>query len=124
MAKILIVDDDLYIRELYEEVFKDAGFDVSTAFDGEEGFNKMQKGGYDVILLDVMMPKLDGIGVLTKLQTTPPLVKNGPILLLTNLAHETVIQDAIKKGAAGFLIKTDVTPDILIAKVKEYLVGA
>ena len=122
--KILIVDDDLYIRELYEEVFKDAGFDVSASFDGEEGLKKMQQGGYDIILLDVMMPKLDGIGVLTKLQTTPPLVKNGPILLLTNLAHETVIQDAIKKGAAGFLIKTDVTPDVLTAKVKEYLLKA
>lgn len=119
--KILIVDDDLYIRELYEEIFRDAGFDVSTAFDGEAGLKKMQEGGYDIILLDVMMPKLDGIGVLTKLQTTPPLSKNGPILLLTNLAHETVIQDALKKGAAGFIIKTDVDPDTLIAKVKEYL---
>lgn len=119
--KILIVDDDLYIRELYEEIFKDAGFDVSTAFDGEEGFEKMQQGGYDIVLLDVMMPKLDGIGVLSKLQTTPPSVKNGPILLLTNLAHESVIQDALKKGAAGFLIKTDVTPDELVAKVNKYL---
>lgn len=122
--KILIVDDDLYIRDLYEEIFKDAGFEVSTAVDGEEGLKKTQEGGYDIILLDVMMPKLDGIGVLTKLQTTPPTIKNGPILLLTNLAHEAVIQDALKKGAAGFIIKTDVTPDVLIAKVKEYLLGA
>jgi len=121
MKKILIVDDDLYIRDLYEEVFKDAGYEVTTAGDGQEGLARLKEGGFDATLLDVMMPKLDGLGVLGSLQTEKPTAVNGPIILLTNLAHDPVIQEALQKGAAGYLIKTDITPDILLEKVKEYL---
>ena len=121
MTKILIVDDDLYIRDLYEEIFKDAGFEVVTAQDGKEGLEKLLQGGFNVTLLDVMMPKLDGLGVLDGLKKQQPQNPNGPIILLTNLAHDPIMRDAKIKGAAGFLIKADLNPDQLIAKVKEYL---
>src|SRR6266498_2091195 len=117
--KILVVDDDLYIRELYEEVLKGEGYDVETAANGEEALAKLQQGGYDLTLLDVMMPKLDGMGIMDALNKTPPPVKNGPILLLTNLDHEPLIQDAMDKGAAAFLIKADITPEELITQVKK-----
>lgn len=117
--KILIVDDDLYIRELYEEVLKDAGYDVSTALDGEDGLLKLKQGGFDLILLDVMMPKLDGLGVLQKLSEISPKPTNGPIILLTNLSHDPIINEAIHHGASTYMIKADVTPDQLLAKVKE-----
>ncbi|MEK7499262.1 MAG: response regulator, partial [Patescibacteria group bacterium] len=81
--KVLIVDDDAYLRDLYEEVLKEAGYEITTAVDGEEGAGKLQAGGFDLTLLDVMMPKLDGLGVLKELQQTPPTTPNGPILLLT-----------------------------------------
>ncbi len=116
--KILIIDDDLYIRDLYDEVFKDAGFTVTTAIDGKDGLEKIKQGGFDTILLDVMMPKLDGLGVLTELQTNPPAAPNGPIILLTNLAHDQVIKEALTKGVKGYLIKADLNPDELVQKVK------
>jgi CheY-like chemotaxis protein len=122
MAKrLLVVDDDLYIRELYEEVLKDEGYDVQTASNGEEALGKLQQGGFDLVLLDIMMPKLDGLGIMDALTKTPPPVKNGPILLLTNLDHEPLIKDAMNKGAQAFLIKADITPADLITQVKKYL---
>ncbi|MDQ5900513.1 MAG: hypothetical protein QG600_91 [Patescibacteria group bacterium] len=119
--KILVVDDDMYIRDIYEEVLKAEGFIVETAIDGEAGLAKLQKGGYSVILLDVMMPKKDGIGVLTSLQAAPPEIANGPILLLTNLGHDTVIKEALRLGAVTYLNKADMTPEDLLQQVKKYV---
>jgi CheY-like chemotaxis protein len=119
--KLIVIDDDMYIRELYEEVLKGEGFDVDTAVNGEDALNKLKLGGYDLILLDIMMPKIDGLGVMDTLRATPPPTPNGPILMLTNLDHEPLVQDALKKGAAAFLIKADITPEDLINEVKKYL---
>jgi CheY-like chemotaxis protein len=119
--RILVVDDDLYIRELYEEVLKNEGYTVEAATNGEEGLAKLQEGGYDLALLDVMMPKLDGLGVLTALSQHPAKTPNGPIILLTNLGHDPVIKDAMLHGAATYLIKAEMTPDQLLAKVKKLL---
>lgn len=121
MAKILIVDDDVYLRELYEEILKDEGFDVTTAVDGEDAIGKLSQGGYDLTLLDVMMPKVDGLGVLKKLHETPPATPNKTILLLTNLAQDPIVKQAMELGAKSYLIKADLTPDQLIEKVKGYV---
>lgn len=119
--KILIVDDDLYIRELYTDILKDAGFEVEVAENGNSGLEKIRKGGFDLILLDVMMPELDGLGVLKELKNKPPGVKNGPVVLLTNLAHDPIIKEALDLGASGYLIKSDLNPEQLVVKVKERL---
>jgi CheY-like chemotaxis protein len=119
--KIMVVDDDLYIRELYEEVLKDEGYTVETSSNGEEALSKLKQGGYDIVLLDIMMPKLDGLGVMDALTKNPPQVKNGPIILLTNLDHDPLIKDAMSRGASAFIIKADITPADLIAQVKKYL---
>lgn len=119
--KVLIVDDDAYLRDLYEEVLKEAGYEVITAVDGEDGVVKLQQGGIDLTLLDIMMPKLDGLGVLKKLQETPPAIPNGSIVLLTNLAQDPIMTEATQLGAKSYIIKADITPDQLIEKVKEYL---
>ena len=120
--KILIIDDDLYIRELYIEVLKDAGYEITQAIDGKEGLNKILQGGFDLILLDVMMPELDGIQVLHKAKESAPQKPNGKIILLTNLSHDPTIQEGLSSGAASYLIKADITPDQLVSKVNE-LVG-
>jgi len=119
--KILLVEDDLYTRELFEEVLKDAGFFVETAFDGEMGLSKILAGGFDLILLDVVMPQMDGLEVLNKLKESAPVKKNGPVVMLTNLSHDPIIKDVLSRGAAGYLIKSDLTPDTLVKKVKEFL---
>jgi CheY-like chemotaxis protein len=119
--KILFVDDDLYIRDLYEEVLKEKGYIVETAINGEEGLAKLQQGGYDLVLLDVMMPTLDGIGVLEALQKTPPKAPNGPIVLLTNLGLDPLIKSAKSKGVSSYLVKSDLTPGDLVATVKKFV---
>jgi len=121
MKRILLVDDDQYIRELYEEVLSDAGYTVETATDGEDALIKLHQGGYDLVLLDIVMPKRDGLSVLDALRSNPPKQPNGPILLLTNLGQEEVIKDAISKGVTSFLIKAEMTPDQLLAHVRRYL---
>ena len=119
--KVLVVDDDQFIRELYEEVLRDDGFEVESAVDGEEELQKMQQGGYDLVLLDVMMPKKDGLGVLGELATHPAQKPNGAILLLTNLGHDPIIQEAMNKGATSYLNKADMTPDQLLENIKKFL---
>ena len=121
MKKVLIVDDDRYIRELYEELLKSEGYTVETAVDGEDGLNKISAGGYDLILLDVMMPKIDGFGVLVKLDETHPQSPNGPVVILTNLANDPIISQALKKGAVDCFIKSDHTPADLLALVQKYI---
>lgn len=120
MKKILIVDDDQFLRDLYEEILKDAGYEVEMAVDGEDGLAKIQATAYDLVLLDIMMPKLDGIGVLKKLKETPPAHPN-KIVLLTNLAHNLIIKEAMELGAVSYLIKADMTPDQLLDNIKKVI---
>jgi len=121
MSKILIVEDDLNSKRVYKEIFEDAGYEVDTAKDGEVGLEKAKAGGYSVILLDIMLPKLDGLGLLAALQKNPPEVKNGPIILLTNLSHDPVIKEAMTLGAKAHITKSDFSPVELLEKVKSYI---
>ena len=98
-----------------------AGYEIITAVDGQEGVIKAQEGGYSIILLDVMMPKLDGLGVLRELKENPPRQTNGHIVLLTNLAHNTIIEEAQKLGAFTYFVKSDLNPDELVDKVNKLL---
>jgi len=121
MKKILVVEDDLFISDVYKETLEAEGFEITTAKNGEEGLNKLQTTKFDLVLLDVMMPKLNGIGLLKGAKEQKLLEKNGPIVLLTNLAHDPIINEALSLGAKAFLIKTDLTPPQLVEKVKKYL---
>lgn len=119
--RILVIDDDLFIRELYIDVLRSKGYDVDSAVNGEEGLAKLKKGGYDLALLDVMMPGLDGLGVLKELNQNPPQQKNGSIILLTNLDQDPLIKDAIGKGATSYFVKANLTPDQLLLNVSRFL---
>ncbi len=119
--KILIVDDDRFIRELYEEVLRGEGYDLETAVDGKDGLEKLQKGGYDLVLLDIMMPKIDGLQVLDQLSKNPPQKPNGPIVVLTNINHDPIIDEATKKGSHAYLAKAEMTPGELVESVKKFL---
>lgn len=122
--KILVIEDDQYIRDVYQEVLTEVGYDVTTSVDGEEGLVKIREGGYSLILLDMMMPKLDGLGVLESLKQNASKTANGPIVLLTNLAHDPVISKALSLGAKDYLIKSDLNPDQLVTRVGELLKAA
>lgn len=122
--KILVIEDDQYLRDVYQEVLTEAGYDITASVDGEEGLVKIKEGGYSLILLDMMMPKLDGLGVLEALKQNSPKAANGPIILLTNLAHDPVITKALSLGAKDYLIKSDLNPDQLVVKIRELLEAA
>lgn len=118
---LLVIEDDLYTRDLYHEILTEAGFAVSTAADGLEGMQKIVEGGFDMILLDAMIPKIDGLSILMRMQHEQPKKPNGPIVMLTNLARDAVLKQALAAGAMACLIKTDFNPDQLVQKIKEFL---
>ena len=115
---LLVVDDDEYILELYEELLTEAGYKVDTAKNGQEGLDKIKKKSYNLVLLDVMMPILDGIEVLRKLKADKVTT---PVVLLTNLAHDPVMKESKTLGAKAYLIKADYNPEQLLTKLKEYI---
>lgn len=117
--KILLVEDDTFIRELYEEIFADEGFIVDAAADGQAGLEKMQSDDYDVILLDIMMPQKDGLQVLRDLG--PGFIAKATIIMLTNLGQDKIVQDSLKLGAKGYLIKSSMSPDEVVTEVKKFL---
>ncbi|MDD2823344.1 MAG: response regulator [Candidatus Daviesbacteria bacterium] len=121
MTKILIVEDDQFIREFYEELLIQEGYTVETAIDGEMALAKIKQGGWNVIMLDIMLPKLDGLQILKSLKAGPPINSNGPIIVLTNLGNNTVINQAFELGASGYLIKSAMNPDEILKEIKNFL---
>lgn len=106
---------------LFTDTLTDEGFEVETASDGMEGLEKLKAGGFDLVLLDVMMPKLDGIGILTELTDHKPAKENKKIVLFTSLHDDPAVKEGLTKGAHGFIVKSDYTPEVLIAKIKTFL---
>ncbi len=121
LGKILIIDDDPDIQDIYAEVLKEAGYEVTQARDGQEGLEKAQSGGYDLILLDIMMPKIDGMTLLKKLREHPSEVYNGPIFVLSQLNQGDIISQAMSLGAKGYFVKSDLTPDMILSKISQIL---
>ena len=119
--KILIVEDELFIRELYVKVLREDGYEISEAGDGETGYEAIHTGGFDLVLLDIMLPKMDGLSILEKLQKNPPLQPNNAIVLLTNLYQELTIAKGVELGIRGYIIKSQSTPRQLKQEVAAYL---
>ncbi|EKD99406.1 MAG: hypothetical protein ACD_22C00266G0008 [uncultured bacterium] len=117
---VLIIEDEADIRTLYAEVLKDAGFNVSEYSDGSQGLNKALEGNWDVMLLDIILPGSDGVSILKKLKSAEN-VKHKPIILLTNLGVDHVINDCFELGADGYLIKSEITPDKVVAEITNVL---
>lgn len=118
--KLLIIEDDQAILQLYTSILK-GSFDVDTASDGSKGLTKAKVGGYDLILLDIMLPELDGLGVLAALKKTPPQHPNGPIVMLTNLSGDPIIKQARDLGAQDCFTKVEMNPDQLVNKIQAIL---
>jgi DNA-binding response OmpR family regulator len=85
--KILIIEDEEALLDIYVTLLKEEGFEVDGARDGQEGLDKMLTGGYDLVLLDIIMPRLNGRDVLTKYKESAPKLPNKKIVPLTNLVH-------------------------------------
>lgn len=119
--KILIVEDDQFLREFYQELLQTEGFIVDVAADGEDGIIKLSEGGYSLVLLDIMLPKKDGLQILKHNKITPPKKPNGPIVVLTNLGQDAVIKEAFSLGASGYMVKSAMNPDQVLNEVHNFL---
>lgn len=117
--RILLIEDEFFIRDLYERYLSKNGYEVITAVDGEEGLNKAQNEKVDLILLDIMMPKMTGLEVLKKIKEDGALAKDTPVYLLTNLGQESIIKDAFKMGAEGYLLKAKMLPKQIVEEIKK-----
>lgn len=118
--KIILVEDDAVIRKMYELAFKQEGFKILTYQDGELGLNAIIEKKPDLVLLDVVMPKLNGFEVLEKLKEKGLLDKI-KVIMLTNLGQEEDIKKALEIGAKDYIVKSDYTTDKLIKKIKNFL---
>ena len=117
--KILLIEDEFYISDLYKMMLESANFEVILGHDGEEGL-ELAQGLPDLILLDIMLPKMNGIIVLKTLKSNPR-TKNIPVVLLTNLGQESIIKAAFNLGACGCLLKVRLEPKDLSTKVMYFL---
>ncbi len=117
MAKILIVDDDEFLLDMYALKFKESGFEVEVARGGEEAMETMRLGlKPDVLLLDIVMPALDGFDVL-KLIKKENLIPGAVLVVLTNLGQKEDIEKGLHLGAQDYIVKTHFTPSEVVKKV-------
>lgn len=117
---ILLVDDDLTLREMYDERLKAEGFDIVQASDGQEALAKAREAKPNIILLDVMMPKINGFDVLRQLKDDPDL-KEIPVIILTALIQDVDRMQGKKLGAADYIVKSETMPGEIISKIKNVL---
>lgn len=118
--KVLLIDDDPTFVDVSVRAFKANGIDFLTAFNGIEAIEKAKSGQPSLILLDIMMPGLDGFAVLNKLKTNPATAKI-PVWMLTNLPGEINKERSSSLGAADYLVKAENTPVKICLKIKSFL---
>jgi len=119
-TKILLVEDEKGLSEMYKTKFEMENYELVQAFDGKDGLEKAKTMNPDIILLDIILPKLDGFLVLKELKSDDKL-KEIPVLLLTNLGQEDDIKKGKKLGADGYFVKANHNPAEIVDKVKEQL---
>jgi len=119
-AKLLLVEDDIPLRDMYQARLVMDGYEVILASNGEEALARAVEDKPDLILLDIMMPKISGFDVLEILKSTPE-TKKIPVIVLTALIQEEDIKRAISGGAADYIIKSQSTPAEVIEKIEKTL---
>ena len=119
--KIIIVEDDPNLLDLYAYEFKNLGFDVIKAEDGMQGLASTISEKPDLVILDIMLPKLDGISMLKELRLTPGDVGRTPVIVLTALSDTSFANEALRLGANEYFVKTDFMPKKMMGKIKKYL---
>lgn len=120
MTKIVIIEDDLHIVQMYRMKFESEGFDVATAGNGLMGLSTIQDFDPDIVLLDLMMPEMPGDEMLIELRKKP-WGKDLPVIILTNMGEEEAPESVKKNGVKRFIVKADMTPKEVADAVKKEL---
>jgi len=120
--KIILIEDEVFIRDLYKTVLEAKGYLVDIAEDGGVALTKLTDpvNTYDLILLDILLPIMDGISILRKIREEGSIRKNTPVFLLTNVGMETMIEEAVALGAEKYFIKADYVPKQIAEEVDKY----
>jgi|SRR5680860_1474746 len=119
-TKVFIIEDDFYISEMYRIKFESEHFKITIFNSGIEGIKVMKSEIPDIILLDIVMPKMDGFDVLKIIRSEQKL-KNVPVVMLTNLSQKENIERCFELGANGYIVKSHFTPSEVVKKVRSYL---
>ncbi|MDB4939851.1 MAG: two component transcriptional regulator, winged helix family [Candidatus Doudnabacteria bacterium] len=121
--KILLVEDEPFLSGMYQTKLKLEGFDIEAAKDGEEALEKIKVGEFGLILLDIMMPKLNGFEVLKSIRKDKdPEIAKVPVLMLTNLGQKSDVEQGLLLGANDYIIKANFTPAEVVDKINKFLV--
>jgi len=118
--KILIVEDDKFLRELIVKKLLGENYDVVEAADGEEGVKKIKEEKPDLVLLDLILPGIDGFGVLSQVKEDPAFASL-PVIILSNLGQKDDVERGLKLGAVDYMIKAHFTPGEIIEKIRTIL---
>jgi len=118
--RILIIEDDKFLRELIIKKLNNEGYEAFGAVDGEEGLEKVKKENPDLILLDLILPGIDGFEVLSKIKEDVVL-SSIPVIILSNLGQREEVEKGLKMGAVDYMIKAHFTPGEITEKIKTVL---
>lgn len=118
--KVLIVDDDEFLLEMYALKFREEGFEVEIAKSGREAFEKAMSVSVDAMLLDVVLPEIDGFSLLQKIRAEKK-SNNALVIMLTNLSQKDDAERGMRLGADDYIIKAHYTPSEVVEKVRKLL---
>lgn len=118
--KIMIIEDDSFVMDIYQTKLSQAGYEIIEAVNGIDAIKKLEKETPDLLLLDIVMPYVDGLEVLKKVKEDERL-KNIPVILLTNLSQKEEVDKGLELGANDYLIKSHFTPSEVLEKIEIYL---
>ncbi len=120
MSKILIIEDDKFLRELITQKLVKEGYEALQAIDGEKGIKEVKNQKPDLVLLDLILPGIDGFEVLSQIKKDSDLSRI-PVIILSNLGQKEDIERGINLGADDYLIKAHFTPNGIIEKIRKVL---
>lgn len=120
MKKILIIEDEKILAEMYQDKFTQAGFKVLLAFDSKEGLELTKKEKPDLIILDILLPRENGVIFLEWLKKDPE-ISSIPVVVFSNYDDPETKKETAKYGVLGYLIKANYTPKEIVEKIKSYL---
>ena len=118
--RILLIEDEEMLASMYKTKFEKEGFEIELSLNGEEGLAKAKEDKFGVVLIDIIMPKLDGFAVLKELRAMPE-YKDIPIIMLTNLGQDEDMERGKKLGATDYLVKANFTPSQVLEKIKSMM---
>lgn len=123
MAKIIIIDDEAMLTQMYAKMCTAAGHTALSTFNGRDGLALIEREQPNLVLLDILMPKMDGIAVLEQLRRNPA-TRALPVLLLTNLGHDDDVRHCEALGISGYCVKAKFTPEQILEKIQKILDSA